>query len=267
MAPRLLSVLAALCLAACFETPKPACIFLCGEGGVCPSGYECGSDDNRCHRVDSGGELAECPDELPSIDAAIDGTGTPIDAPGADAQVDSMTDSMVCAPALNPTSDGGPAGSQDLVLSEINPGDYIEVYNNTASPIVLDSTTYQLFSDPNSVAIDTAGVGAGITVAAHGYAQLGWPAAFTDTDAGGEVILFADDQFTTATSIMDFVCWGTNPHDSSKALAETAGKWGASGACAGALTMSAIHRLVATAGTAASDYSTVLPASPMTCAP
>ncbi len=58
---------------ACYETPKPACQFLCGEGGACPEGYECDPADTRCHRVESGGGLAECTDELPVIpDASID---------------------------------------------------------------------------------------------------------------------------------------------------------------------------------------------------
>ena len=38
-------------LAGCYETPKPACAFLCGSGGECPDGYQCSTDDNRCHRL------------------------------------------------------------------------------------------------------------------------------------------------------------------------------------------------------------------------
>jgi len=255
MGRRLLSLLAAVAVAGCYDTPKPACIFLCGEGGACPEDYACSADDGRCHLQLSGGELAECPDTVP---------GHPDAAPAAP---DAMIDATLCAAPLSPTTDGSAAGLQDLVLSEINPGDYIEVYNATGAPIALDATTYQLFSGPDSVAIDATGVGAGVTVAAHGYAQLGWPTAFTDTDAGGEVILFADDQLTAAASIMDFVCWGTNPRDSSKSLAETANKWTNNGACAAALTLGAIHRLPSTAGTRASDYDVTAAPSPTTCAP
>jgi hypothetical protein len=74
-------------LAGCYETPKPACVFLCGEGGACPDGYSCDSDDNRCHRVEAGGELAMCDDVL--LDAAVPDAevadAEELDAPAAEA--------------------------------------------------------------------------------------------------------------------------------------------------------------------------------------
>jgi hypothetical protein len=264
MAPRLSCILALVALGACYETPKPACQFLCGEGDACPTGYECSIEDNRCHLVLAGGNLAECTDDIPD---PIDANTPPIDALADAADIDAIVDAFVCATALNPTSDGSAAGLQDLVLSEINPGQYIEVYNNTAAAIDLDTVAYQLYSNPDSVAIAAANVGMNITVPAHGFAELGWPAAFTDTDAGGEVILFVDNQFTDMASIMDFVCWGTNPHSSSKQLAEDANKWDDAAACASALTMGAIHRLATTDGVSAADYDVTAPPSPMTCAP
>jgi hypothetical protein len=252
-------------LAACYETPKPPCMFLCGEGGACPTGYVCVSEDNRCHRDDPGGPAA-CPDDLPEPDDAA-----PLDAPPIDAEpIDAMLidaepiDALVCPPSLAPTSDGGSAALQNVVISEINPGDYIELYNNTGTDIDLDNVAFQLCSPFQYAAV--AVVGAGVTIPAGGYAEIDWPAAFTDADAGGEVILYTDSgDFADGARIMDFVCWGTNPHDTRKALAESANKW--TGACAGALTMGAIHRLVATDGVDATDYSVVLPPSPVTCAP
>ena len=46
--PRWLVALSALA-AACYSEPRPACGFVCGEGGDCPGGYTCSSADNRCH--------------------------------------------------------------------------------------------------------------------------------------------------------------------------------------------------------------------------
>jgi hypothetical protein len=60
--------------AGCFETPKPACAFLCGSDGACPDGYQC-QPDKVCHLVRSGGRIAECDMPLPvdaSVDAAVD---------------------------------------------------------------------------------------------------------------------------------------------------------------------------------------------------
>ena len=62
------------------------------------------------------------------------------------------------------------------------------------------------------------------------FARFAWPATFTDTDAGGELQLYADPNFGDSTKIVDFVCWGTNPHGSRKSQAEMVGKW--TGACA-----------------------------------
>ena len=272
----LVGVLAVMLLAACYETPKPPCMFLCGEGGACPSGYVCDTTDNRCHRDDEGGPAA-CPDDLPQDDDAAVSDGAPIDGAPIDAMlldaepIDAMLldaepiDALVCPPALNPASDGGAAALQNVVMSEINPGQYIELYNNTASDIDLDNVAFWLCSRPDYAALAT--VGAGVTVPAGGYATVPWPTGFTDVDTGGEVMLYADSDFDNNASIMDFVCWGTNPHLSRKGQAEMAGKWAASGACAGALTMGAIHQLPGTDGVDAADYSTALPPSPVTCTP
>jgi hypothetical protein len=91
----LLCLLIAPVLTGCFDEPRPACAFLCGPTGGCPDGYTCGGDDDRCHRVEAGGSLAVCEDQLPgdggAVDAASDGgladasMLTPDAAPMADA--------------------------------------------------------------------------------------------------------------------------------------------------------------------------------------
>jgi hypothetical protein len=168
-----------------------------------------------------------------------------------------------CPPALNPTDDGLGGAPQDLVISEINPGEYIEVYNNTGAAITLAGTSYQ-FCSPFSYTSLSA-IGAGITVPSHGFALLGWPAGWSDTDAGGEVILYETGVFGDPGDVMDFVCWGVNPHGSRKATAELANKW--TGACAPALTGGAIHRRVMTDGINAADYDTASAPSPSMCTP
>jgi hypothetical protein len=258
-------------LAACYETPKPPCMFLCGTGGACPDGYVCVDEDNRCHRDDPGGPAA-CTDDLPVDEDAstIDGAlidSSPIDAEPIDAMlIDAEpVDAFVCPPDLAPAADGSTGAPQTLVISEINPGDYIELYNNTGSPVDLDNVAFQLCSPFQYSALAT--VGAGVTVPAGGYATVTWPSNFVDTDTDGEVILYADSQFAVDASIMDFVCWGANPRGSRKSQAEAVGKWTTAGACAGALTMGALHRLAATDGIDAADYSTSAAPSPANCTP
>lgn len=168
-----------------------------------------------------------------------------------------------CGPALAPMDDGSSAARQALLISELDPGDHIELYNASGSAIALGSSDYQLCSPFSYSALST--LGASVTIPAGGFATLSWPGAFSDTDAGGEVILYLDGSFGTDSSIMDFVCWGTNPHGSRKAQAEATGKW--SGACAGALTNGAIHREASTTGTAAADYDVTLAPQPQTCTP
>lgn len=199
----------------------------------------------------------------PPIDAGVPDASPPDAAP---------PDAFVCSPALAPTDDPG-ATNQDLVISEINPGDYIELYNNTGAPIALGSSPYWLCSPFVYESLST--LGAGITVPAGGYATVPWPAGFTDVDAGGEVILYDSASFSTSSDIVDFVCWGSNPHGSRAAQAITAGKWSGTVdvmgtptyTCPPALTGGSIHRLPATDGIDPADYNTTLPSNPMNCTP
>lgn len=256
-------------LSGCYETPKPACIFLCGEGDACPDGYMCGANDNRCHRVESGGGLASCPDSFPpDASVPIDGP-TPIDGPQP---IDSSVPDAVpldaftaCSVALAPVDDGTSAARQALLLAEVNPGDYIELYNNTGADIDLDASTVQIVSGSMTVALSTAG--AGVTIHASGRHDIPWPAALTDAnDAGGEVVLYLNTP-PTAAEMMSFVCWGAAPTTTFKADAEGNGKWTAAGACPAAITGGAIHRLPATDGLDAADFDIAAAPSPETCAP
>lgn len=163
-----------------------------------------------------------------------------------------------CDPALVVPSDGT-AIPTPVVMSEVNPGagGYIELFNPTNAVV---NMTGWWFCSP----FNYSPVGA-INVPAGGYVTVAWPANFNDTDAGGEVQLYDSSSFGTSTDIIDFVCWGTNPHGSRKGQAESVGKW--SGACCGVLVNGAIHRITNTTGTTAASYNVTAAPSPMNCTP
>lgn len=165
-------------------------------------------------------------------------------------------------PPLNPANDGTGIAI-DLLISEINPGDFIELYNATGANITLAAVQHQFCSPFNYFALSS--LAPGTVVPAGGYATVPWPGNFNDTDAGGEVILFKNNNFSNDASIVDFVCWGTNPHGSRKLQAENVGKW--SGGCAAAITGGSIHRLIGTAGTTSASYNVTAAPSPLNCAP
>ncbi|HEY1555609.1 MAG TPA: hypothetical protein VGF94_12315 [Kofleriaceae bacterium] len=166
-------------------------------------------------------------------------------------------------PALAIMDDGTEgAGGQDLVISLIEPtaGGAIELYNTTAADLDLSTKTYQLVV-PGTITLDLAA--SGVTVKSHGYSSVAWPAGFGDETAGGELVLYGSAGRTPA-DIDGFVCWDTDSNGSSaKADAMTATKW--SGACAGALTGTAIERKTDVTGTLGTDYDPSSTRAPLTC--
>jgi hypothetical protein len=166
-----------------------------------------------------------------------------------------------CSGRLDPDDDetGLPV---DLLMSELDPGGHIELYNPGPAPVALGGVLHQLTSPFEAVQVSV--LGASIVVPANGYARLPWPAAFRDTDDGGEVILYRDRHFEDSTKIVDFVCWGHHTHGSRKDQAEEVGKW--AGTCADRLAGGAIHRLPFTKGTTAADYDVLATPSPESCA-
>jgi hypothetical protein len=166
-----------------------------------------------------------------------------------------------CDPDLDPIDDGsgafGAVGLPSVVISEINPGNYIELFNTTAAPF--NTTGYWFCSPFNYVQVGA------VVIPAGGYATFTWPVIFNDSDAGGEIQLYKSSLFATSTEILDFVCWGVNPHPSRQAQAVAVGKW--TGGCAPALVDGAIHRSVGTAGKSAADYDVTAAPSPSNCVP
>jgi hypothetical protein len=173
-------------------------------------------------------------------------------------------DASACGPALAPTDDGTGLGIE-LVISEIVPGQQLELFNTTDTDIALAGSSYQLCGRPWYAGLST--LAPDVVVPAGGYALVPWPADFTDTAAGGEIAIYRDLSFTMPASVVDFVCWGTNPHESRADVAIAAGKWTQGGPCPGAMTGGALHRRPMTAGTHAADYDVSSPPSPQSCAP
>src|SRR6266850_7073170 len=79
----------------------------------------------------------------------------------------------MCTSSLSPLNDGSSAARQALLISEVNPGTFVELFNFSASDIALASTAYQLVSGNVAVPMTTAG--AGVTVPAGGLVALKWP--------------------------------------------------------------------------------------------
>lgn len=164
-------------------------------------------------------------------------------------------------PELDPLDDGsgafGAIGLPPLVVSEVNPGEYIELFNTTASDITLPGI-YWLCS--SFVYAQVAG-----TVPAGSYKTVPWPASFGHiTDASGEMMLYDSSLFGTSTDILDYIIWG-NPGLTRKSQATAVGKW--TGANAPALTAGAIHRKIGVKGNQASEYDHAAAPSPENCTP
>ena len=172
-----------------------------------------------------------------------------------------------CSPDLQPSNDGsgvnGAVGLPSLVMSEIDPGAYIELFNTTNSPIALANTNEWLCSPFVYDKLST--LAPNVTVPARGYAVIPWPAGFTDpSNSGGEMMLYSSASFGTNTDILDFICWGTYVN-TRKFQAEAVGKW--QGPCDSVLSSGVIQRNVSSAGITAAHYNTALPPTPMNCAP
>lgn len=154
---------------------------------------------------------------------------------------------------LIPLDDGTeqPAGGiPDLIIAEINPGDFIRVYNTTDAELDLTNVAYQWCAP-----FRYSPVASSVVVPAHGFATLNWPGNFfTTTDADGEIILYMDDVgfFNDPTRHLDYVCWGPGAKGR-KTQTESVGKW--SGDCAGSIPAGGtIARKVLTTGTTSDSY-------------
>ncbi len=148
----------------------------------------------------------------------------------------------------------------DLILSAIDPGEWIEVFNPGAAPYDFDASVGDLCS-PFLYALFSS-LGPGIVLDPGSYARLPWPVTFPDTETGGQIIIYNVAAGHTQGNIADFVCWGSGD-GGRKGQAETVGKW--IGDCAPAISPGmTIRRLVGTDGITAASYDTNAP--PQNCA-
>jgi len=208
--------------------------------------------------------LAACGDDddddvvvLP--DAAADTPDAP-PTPDADPNQPDAAAAPACAQAaLAPINDGTgqPAGGiNELIISEVSPdNDFVEVYNTTDAPIDLTTRaghkwcTFPSYADVGSDAV---------TVPAKGYATIPFPISATN----GELVLYKDLNYGSASSVLDYVCWGSG--SMRKGTAEAAGKW--TGVChAGIQAGGSLTRDLASAGTSAGDYTDTATPTPETC--
>lgn len=165
--------------------------------------------------------------------------------------------SAQCDPALVIPPDGTVIPN-DIVISEVNPGNYIELYNRTASSVSLNG--WWFCSPFNYSPLGATSIGA------FSYKTYAWPAFFTDTDAGGEIMLYDSANFANSNDIIDYVPWGASNgfRLGQVVLPGGNGKW--SGAFPAALVNGAIHRITGTTGTTAASYDVTTAPSPMNCA-
>lgn len=157
-------------------------------------------------------------------------------------------------PDLDPVDDGGTA--PDLIISAIDPGEWIEVYNPNDVAFSFDASDGDFCEPFVYRRLDVIAPGAVLQPA--GYLRLPWPANFTDSsDGGGQIILYNIALGHGQDNIADFVCWGTGIGER-KSQAEAVGKW--TGPCAPAITAGmTIRRLVGTMGISQFDYDTAAP--------
>ncbi|MCO6458152.1 MAG: hypothetical protein J5I93_22840 [Pirellulaceae bacterium] len=141
-----------------------------------------------------------------------------------------------------------------LVISEIRPGEAIELFNGSYQPLALDDVNWQLVAGSQRRAISA--MASGQVVNARGYVELAWPAEFAGSDGGGELLLYGQPgaDLNDPNQVRDFVAWGTPLAGSRIELARGSGRW--SGDPAPALAQGSIQRRVATFGQSASDYET-----------
>jgi hypothetical protein len=236
----------------CYSTPTPDCGFTCGANATCPDEYVCGAN-NRC-RLPSVPE-EECPGVAPAVDAGVDAPSDGrMDAPPAQVCLDLM-----------PASDG--TGRQQLLISELSPGSFIELFNPTDADLGLAQGDWGL--QARAATYYLKDLATAVTVPAHGYAHFPWPAELLAGDAGGELALYtqvtAAADFDDGTKLVGYACWGSDAEIARKQLAEDSGKW--AGDCAAALTMSALRRKVATTGAAAASFAVDVAVDKTACDP
>lgn len=151
--------------AACFDSPRPSCAFLCGNDLSCPEGYTCATDgwckregladDFVCDGIAIDASVADAP-----ADAATD--GPEFDAPDFDAPIDADVDAEIDAPTDAPI-DAAPAMLAILSANPLSFGSIAQTQSTTRAVQVQNSggtttspITIAISGDPAFARIDDA---------------------------------------------------------------------------------------------------------------
>ncbi len=210
---------------------------------LCCGGDE-GDDNNGQNNRDSG----------PAIDSAVQADGPTADAPPVTA----------CANDLGTVADGSSATENDsnIVISEIDPGEFIEVYNASDATVQLGATGYAWCNNRSYPTF----AGLTIEIPAGGRRTIPWPGG-TGVEAGGDVSIYSQPVFNGGQlNILDYVCWGdpTLGGVTRRLDAEGVDKW--VGDCAQTIPAGgSLQRLPNVDGTDAADYAALNPPAPENC--
>jgi len=222
----------------------------CGDDG---SGDD---DDDMMVGDDDDDDMMMGDDDDDDMDAGVDAGMDPdagVDG-GVDAGMDAGMDAGPTCDDLDPT-----AFASNVVIRQYRLGTFLELYNPTASDIVVDG--WRICDRP-----DYRGISG--TVPARGYLAID-VAGFgsgDDSEVGGELGLYTTNSFGSRAAMVDYVCWG-DPGSSRKTVAETSGAGGAlwSGDCGPEPIADAVTRRTTTDGTSADDYDFTSTPDPIDC--
>lgn len=168
-----------------------------------------------------------------------------------------------CAEDLAPQE-----GPNDIVISEVSIGNYIEVYNPTANTIDLGAVAYSAYqwcAQPSYPSLQSTA--SNIVLPANAYRTIPWPTLNVGDTTNGELALYLDNNYESSASVVDYVCWGTLGAAGTNRMDEAAGagEWG--GACAASTTNGVLRRVNTTNGNAAADWDSTATADPTNCDP
>ena len=108
------------------------------------------------------------------------------------------------------------------ILNEINANGNVELTN--IGDDTINVSTYFLCNFPNYIRMDTLNIICGSLIIAPGGFVTVDASSLNFTSADGELGLYEDDSFSSASSILDYVEWGSSGHQRS-AIAANAGIW------------------------------------------
>ncbi len=202
-----------------------------------------------------------------------DGGGTPaavVDAAStldADQNAPDAMPAVTCVgPDLDVQDDGTTQGHESIVISEIKPGDYVELFNRTDEPVDLttfDAHSWCSFPSYSPVRDDV------VTIAAKGYATIPFPTN-GQGDTNGELVLYASTDYTNQAEVLDYVCWGNGETVRQVVALGTpigSNKWNAGGCVASIPTGGSLHRIAGNNGKDVAHYEVNVNNTPENCAP